>query len=98
MNKAVSSRKGDKKGGDLNEKIGSNKAQKETGEEAKEEVKEDKSNFRYFWKFIADEETFLIPYDHEHFESTLIDKQLLLDLINGRQNKVLDFDFSAKEE
>ena len=39
-----------------------------------------------------------MPHDHEAFESGIIDKQLLLDLINGRQNRVLSFDFSAKEE
>ena len=56
------------------------------------------SNFKYFWKFMADNETFLIPYDHENFGEAIIDKQLLLDIINGRQNKILDFDFSQKEE
>ncbi len=56
------------------------------------------SNFKYFWKFMADNETFLIPYDHENFSEAIIDKQLLLDIINGRQNKILDFDFSQKEE
>ena len=53
---------------------------------------------RYFWKFMADNETFLVPHDHENFEGGAIDRQLLFDLINGRQNKVLDFDYSAKEE
>jgi hypothetical protein len=65
------------------------------GAKKKEEDKEkDKSNFKYFWKFAADNETFLIPYDHENLEDAVIDKQLLFDIINGRQNKVLDFDFS----
>lgn len=43
---------------------------------------------------MADNETFLVPYDHEAFETAIIDKQLLFDIINGRQNKILDFDFS----
>ena len=47
---------------------------------------------------MADNETFLIPFDHENFGEAIIDKQLLLDIINGRQNKILDFDFSQKEE
>lgn len=47
---------------------------------------------------MADNETFLIPHDHENFHNGVIDKQLLFDLINGRQNKVLDFDYSVKEE
>jgi hypothetical protein len=47
---------------------------------------------------MADNETFLIPKDHESFNEGVIDKNLLMDLINGRQNKILDFDFSHKEE
>ena len=47
---------------------------------------------------MAENETFLIPHDHENFNAGVIDKQLLLDIINGRQNKVLDYDFSQKEE
>lgn len=39
-----------------------------------------------------------MPHDHEYFENAVIDKQLLFDIINGRQNKVLDFDYSKKEE
>ena len=47
---------------------------------------------------MAENETFLIPIDHEKFEEGIIDKKLLFDLINGRQNKILDYDFSQKEE
>ena len=47
------------------------------------EIKDDKSNFKYFWKFMADSETFLIPHDHEDFDSGVIDRQLLYDLIHG---------------
>ena len=85
---------------DLNEKIGNQNETKESenGEGQNEQKEQDKSNFKYFWKFMAENETFLIPYDHENFSSGVIDKQLLLDLINGRQNKVLDYDFSQKEE
>lgn len=28
----------------------------------------------------------------------MVDKQLLFDIINGRQNKVMNFDFSEAEE
>ncbi len=86
---------------DLNEKIGNQKerATEETASEGQtKEKEEDKSKFKYFWKFMAENETFLIPQDHENFKDGVIDKQLLLDIINGRQNKILDFDFSQKEE
>ena len=33
---------------------------------------------------MAENETFLIPHDHENFNAGVIDKQLLLDIINGR--------------
>lgn len=78
----------------LNEKIGINKDKAPP----KEETAKDKSNFKYFWKFMANNETFLIPHDHEMFEDGTLDRQLLFDLINGRQNKVLDFDFTQNEE
>lgn len=83
---------------DLNEKIGKDNTQKKEEESNEKAQEEDQSNFKYFWKFAADNETFLIPHDHEHFKNGIIDKQLLFDLINGKQNKVLDFDFSQKEE
>ena len=84
---------------DLNEKIGNQKVKEEDGASSNEEKKdEDKNKFKYFWKFMAENETFLIPIDHEKFEEGIIDKQLLFDLINGRQNKILDYDFSQKEE
>ena len=47
---------------------------------------------------MADNETFLVPKDHEAFESTIIDKGLLMDIMNGRQNRILEYDFSQKEE
>lgn len=91
---------GTNKQNDLNEKIGNQKEKSEepAGEGQQQEKDEDKSKFKYFWKFMAENETFLIPHDHENFKEGVIDKQLLLDIINGRQNKVLDFDFSQKEE
>lgn len=45
---------------------------------------DDKDNFKYFWKFIADNEIYLIPIDHSEFEKSNIDKKLLYDIINGR--------------
>lgn len=75
--------------------MGASQKAEETQEESSKE--REKSNFKYFWKFAADNETFLVPHDHEYFENAVIDKQLLFDIINGRQNKVLDFDYSKKE-
>jgi uncharacterized protein YsxB (DUF464 family) len=40
----------------------------------------------------------LIPKDHKDFKEGVIDEQLLFDIINGRQNKILAFDFSEKEQ
>ena len=53
-------------------------------EEKKEEVK-DKNNFKYFWKFMADSETYLIPIDHDEFEKGCMHKDFVFDIINGRQ-------------
>jgi hypothetical protein len=33
----------------------------------------DKNNFRYFWKFMADNETYLIPIDHSDFTKGTVD-------------------------
>lgn len=34
----------------------------------------DKNNFRYFWRFAAENDTYLIPIDHKEFEHSTIDK------------------------
>lgn len=47
---------------------------------------------------MADNETFLIPIDHEKFSDGVLDKQLLFDIINGKLNKILEYDYSQKEE
>jgi hypothetical protein len=47
---------------------------------------------------MAKNEMFLIPIDHTNFLDGVIDDRLLFDIINGRQNKVLNFDFSEAEE
>ncbi len=49
---------------DLNEKIGNQKerpTEETTSEGQTKEKEEDKSKFKYFWKFMAENETFLIP-------------------------------------
>lgn len=57
----------------------------------------DKGNFKRFWKFMADGETFLVPIDHEKFEQNVLNKELLQDIINGRLNRVMNYDFSTEE-
>lgn len=58
------------------------------------DLSQDKNNFKRFWKFMADNETYLIPIDHEDFAQCCMNVDLLNDIVNGRQNKVLSFDFS----
>ena len=58
---------------------------------------DDKSHFKYFWRFYADNETYLVPIDHEQFEKGIYDKTLLFDIISGRQNKVLNHDYTEIE-
>lgn len=36
--------------------------------------KNDINNFKYFWKFVADNEVYLIPVDHEDFDKATVDK------------------------
>jgi hypothetical protein len=35
---------------------------------------DDKDKFKYFWKFMANNETFLIPIDHEEFKNYILDE------------------------
>ena len=58
---------GAKKKDDINSKIGKDNANKEQGTLPEKEER-DRNNFKYFWKFAADNETFLIPIDHENFD------------------------------
>lgn len=47
---------------------------------------------------MAENDTFLIPIDHDKFDESCMDKDLLFDLINGRQNRVLNKDFTIFEK
>jgi hypothetical protein len=39
------------------------------------EIKEDEKNkFKYFWRFMAANESFLIPIDHENFKDMVVDE------------------------
>jgi hypothetical protein len=47
---------------------------------------------------MADNETFLIPIDHKDFKKGTPDMDLLFNIINGRQNKILDYEYKDFEE
>eukprot|EP00347_Sterkiella_histriomuscorum_P000391 403376042 len=93
---------------DINSKIGkdfsqttSDQSQNQTQEtqvvDADLQNSKQKNNFRKFWKFMADNETFLIPIDHDKFEYSCLSKNLVFDVINGRQSQILNHDFSTFE-
>ena len=47
---------------------------------------------------MADNETYLIPIDHADFNLGAVDKQLIFDIICGKQNKILTYDYKELEE
>ena len=55
------------------------------------------SNFRYFHKFMAGNEVFLVPRDHADHDSVCFSNELLLAVISGRQKDVFDYDFTEVE-
>ena len=69
----------------------------ETVSEKKVETPRELNNFKYFWKFMANNETFVVPVDHEMFFNGVMDEVLLKDILKGKQNSVLNFDFTEKE-
>lgn len=56
-----------------------------------------KNSFKYFWKFMANNESFLIPIDHQNFSMSSVSTDLLFDVINGREAKIMSLDFSTLE-
>ncbi|CDW83117.1 UNKNOWN [Stylonychia lemnae] len=78
---------------DINEKIG----QKDIVDTEKN-LTDDQNNFKRFWRFMANSETYLIPIDHEQTDNSFLDKSIVFDLINGRQKAILRRDFSIMEE
>ena len=52
------------------------------------------NNFKYFWRFMANNETFVVSVDHDMFFNGTMDDVLLRDIIKGKQSSVLNHDFS----
>ena len=57
-----------------------------------------KNNFRYFYKFMANNEVYLVPRDHEKHDSVCISDQLLKSIMNANQKEVFDYDFTEVEQ
>lgn len=58
----------------------------------------EKNSFKYFWRFMANNETFLIPIDHQNFSKSSLSTDLLFDVVNGREAKIMSLDFSTFEK
>lgn len=56
------------------------------------------NNFKYFWRFMADNETFVVPVDHELFFTGVLDHNLLRSVVKGQQIAVMNFDYSTHEK
>lgn len=46
---------------------------------------QDKNNYRYFYKFMANNEVYLVPKDHKSHDSVCISNDLLLAIMNAQQ-------------
>ena len=58
---------------------------------------EQKNNFRYFHRFMANNEVFLVPRDHDDHTSVCISDDLLMAIMNANQKAVFDYDFTEVE-
>jgi len=47
---------------------------------------------------VAQNEVYLVAKDHLEFDNWCISEELLLNILNGRQNKVLNYDFTEEEQ
>lgn len=65
------------------------KARKNIANQVEEEKKNKQSNYRYFHKFLADNETYLVATDHEDHDKFVINDELLQYIVRGNQRKVL---------
>ena len=57
----------------------------------------EKNNFRYFYKFMADNEIYLVAKDHENHETFCPSESLLEAIMKGKQKSVFDHDFTEEE-
>ena len=56
-----------------------------------------KDNFRFFHKFMADNEIYLVAKDHSEHRDFCPSDDLLMSVVKAKQQAVLDFDFSEME-
>lgn len=54
----------------------------------------EKNNFRYFLKFVANNESFLVAVDHEGHDKFCLNNELLHAIIQGKQKFVMEYDYS----
>ncbi len=59
---------------------------------------DEKGHFRYFYKFMASNEIYLVAKDHPDHEKNCTSEELLMMIMKGQQMKVLDFDYSEEEK
>lgn len=64
----------------------------------KEIPKDEKGHFRYFYKFMANNEVFLVAKDHPDHNLHCTSDALLEMIMKGQQTKVLNFDYSEEEK
>jgi hypothetical protein len=59
---------------------------------------EEKGAFRFFYKFMADNEVYLIPYDHPNHKDHCFSDELLMAVLKGQQKKIFEFDFTEQQQ
>ena len=75
-----------------------NQDSEENKEEEKEEnIVKSKNNYRYFYKFMANNEVYLVPRDHEKHDEVCVSNDLLLAIMKAKQQSVFDYDFTEIE-
>ena len=60
-------------------------------------TEESKDNFRYFYKFMADNEVYLVAKDHSRHQEFCPSDKLLMALMKANQKTVMDYDFTEME-
>lgn len=53
------------------------KADLKSSDLSTDKTSESKNNFRYFYKFMANNEVYLVPKDHDQYESVCVSDTLL---------------------
>jgi len=47
---------------------------------------------------MANNEVYLVAKDAVEYDNWCVSEKLMLDILNGRQNKVFDYDFTEEEQ